>query len=95
MESPLVPEVVPCDPTVWLDTPDSREFGATAPSVCDTGFRTLAVANADTRSLMSFNVVGTYNPDLIKRPSNLNDVPLESYRSSVVTDAVRSQSAAG
>ncbi|HSN44642.1 MAG TPA: FtsX-like permease family protein [Propionibacteriaceae bacterium] len=86
-ESPLVPEVVPCDPTVWLSTPDGVEFGPAASSVCDTGFRKLAVADADTRSLMSFNVVGLYDPDLIKRPSNLNDVPLESYRSSMVTGA--------
>ncbi|HNV11220.1 MAG TPA: ABC transporter permease [Propionibacteriaceae bacterium] len=85
--TPLVPDVVACEPTVWLDTPDGVEFGVTAPSVCDTGFRTLTVARADTRSFMSFNVVGTYDPDLVQRPSNLNDVPLESYRSSVVTGA--------
>ncbi len=85
----VTPTVVPCDPTVWLSEPDGADFLPVASSVCDTGFRSVAVAKTrtDLGRLLSFDVVGRYDAAKIERPSALNDVPLETYRSPLITGA--------
>lgn len=85
----VTPTVVPCDPTIWLSDPNGTDFLPVASSVCDTGFRSVTVAKTrtDLGGFLSFDVVGKYDPAKIERPSALNDVPLETYRSPVITGA--------
>ena len=57
-------------------------------SATDTGYRSVAgQPRTDTSTLVAFNVVGSYDPDRLPRPSRLNDVPLETYRSSTLLGA--------
>ncbi|MBK8460186.1 MAG: hypothetical protein IPL43_08360 [Micropruina sp.] len=85
----LVPQHVPLDPRVWLsEPPDGTEYGAGPPSVSDTSYRQVRVLrDKGVGPLLAFDVVGTYDPDLLPRTSALNEVPLETYRTSVLTGA--------
>lgn len=102
---PLAPQVVPCDPTQWLiasgERPEDGEAQKTFPEynpapfgVCDTGFRSLSLISRTPESLWAFNLIGTFDPAGVEGQTGANALPLETYRSPVVTGADAASSTA-
>lgn len=86
--NPLAPQVVAFDPAVWrpIDNPDV--FFPLPPSATDTGYRQVKGQPKTARDkFVSFKIVGKYDPDRLPRLSELNEVPLETYRSSYLEGA--------
>ncbi len=84
---PLSPRVVAFDPKKWRNG-DGIDFVPAPSSVTDTGYRHITgQPRTDRSTFVSFKVVGTYDPDRLPRPSRLNEVPLETYRSSTLVGA--------
>ncbi len=83
--SPLKPQVVPFNAKAWRS---DDAFVPVPSSVSDTGYRTVSVKKRSREDrFLSFAIAGTYDPDRLRRPPELNDVPLETYRPSYVEGA--------
>lgn len=79
--NPLLPKGVPFDPKAWRLGEGTGGFVPMPTSATDTGYRSVTgQPRTDTSTLVAFNVIGTYDPDRLPRPSRLNQVPLETYR---------------
>ncbi len=88
--SPLQPSPIPFLAADWRNA-NSKEgaFSEMPSSVVDTGYRRLTTQpRTDLSTFVTFGVVGVYDPAKVSQGgSRLNDVPLETYRSSAVTGA--------
>jgi hypothetical protein len=84
---PMTPQVVAFDPNAWKSSTDSDGFDPAPSSITDSGYRSVTRQSRTGDSFVSFRVVGTYDPDKLPKPSELNEVPLETYRTSYVEGA--------
>lgn len=85
---PLRPRVVPFNSKAWRAENGNGPFVPTPTSVTDTGYRQIAgQPRTDTSTFVTFKVVGTYDAERLPRPARLNEVPLETYRSSTLLGA--------
>lgn len=83
--TPLRPQVVPFNAKAWRS---DDAFVPVPSSVSDTGYRTVSVKKRSREDrFLSFAIAGTYDPDRLPKLSELNEVPLETYRPSHVEGA--------
>lgn len=92
--SPLRPQVIPFDPSAWRTGGEDGSFLPVPSTVTDTGYRRVTVARKTGDTFVSFTVVGTYDPERLPRPSRLSEVPLETYRPSILEGADETSRAA-